>query len=202
MRQVSGGSVSPIYADPFDALASQVQEDLAVVRRADGRDWTCAIHLCCPGHWTAEDKIGLDFVTMHGSVPGMERFRRPGMVNVMIEKGPFVRFVWNLVTDTRLNHHPEPPPGVGAEAWRERPFDPERPRLFMRVEREVLWGFPEAKAALLALRTCFRDCAEIRREPTLCGPLCAALESMTQEVLEYKGLIDSRDRILTWLRKG
>ncbi len=112
MRRVVGGEADPPYADPFDALATQVQEDLAVVRRVDGKDWTCAIHLCFPHRWTAEEKIGLDFVTMHLPVPGMESFRKPGMVTNMIEFGPFTRFVWELCTDDRLNHHREPPPGT------------------------------------------------------------------------------------------
>jgi len=202
MQKVEGGDVAPAYVDPFDALASQVQEDLAVVRRVDGRDWTCAIHLCSPYRWTAEEKIGLDFVTMHLPVPGMENFRRPGMVNVMVQRGPLVRFVWELTTDRRLNHHREPPPGVDPEAWKERPFDAADPRLFLRVEREVVWSFPEQEAALLAVRVYFRDGEEIRNDPELSGPLCAAIESMSPESLAYKGLAQSRDDILGWLRSG
>jgi dimethylamine monooxygenase subunit A len=202
MGRVVGGEADPPYADPFDALATQVQEDLAVVRRVNGKDWTCAIHLCFPHRWTAEEKIGLDFVTMHLPVPGMESFRKPGMVTNMIEFGPFTRFVWELCTDDRLNHHREPPPGLGPEAWRERPFDPQRPRLFLRVEREVLWGFPEQEAALLAVRVSFRDGEEIRKDAALREPLCKTIESMSPEALQYKGLVEHRDDILAWLRGG
>ncbi|HXI20530.1 MAG TPA: heme-dependent oxidative N-demethylase subunit alpha family protein [Gemmatimonadales bacterium] len=200
MRTVSGGDADPPYADPFDALAAQVQEDLAVVRRVDGKDWACAIHLCFPYRWTAEEKIGMDFVTMHLPVPGMETFRKPGMVTNMIKFGPFTRFVWELCTDARLNHHREPPPGVDPTAWHERPFDPQHPRLFLRVEREVLWGFPDLEAALLAVRVSFRDGEEIRNEATLREPLCQAIESMPPEALRYKGLEHNRDHILAWLR--
>ena len=105
MQRVTGGDADPPYADPFDALAAQVQEDLAVVRRVAKKDWASAIHLCFPYRWTAEEKIGLDFVTMHLAVPGMETFRKPGMVTNMVQFGPFTRFVWELCTDTRLNHH-------------------------------------------------------------------------------------------------
>jgi hypothetical protein len=202
MRRVSATATDPPYADPFDALAAQVQEDLAVVRRVDGKDWACAIHLCFPYRWTAEEKIGLDFVTMHLPVPGMETFRKPGMVTNMIKWGPFTRFVWELCTDERLNHHREPPPGVDPEAWRERPFDPQHPRLFLRVEREVLHGFPDQEAALLAVRLSFRNAEEIRRDVTLYEPLCKTIESMSPEALRYKGLADNRDAVLTWLRSG
>ena len=59
-----------------DALAMQVQEDLSVVCRVGEKDWVCAIHLCCPHTWTAEKKIGQDFVSMHAGVPGMRRSQR------------------------------------------------------------------------------------------------------------------------------
>jgi hypothetical protein len=202
MRGVTSGDAHPPYADPFDALAAQVQEDLAVVRRAAKQDWASAIHLCFPYRWTAEEKIGLDFVTMHLPVPGMESFRKPGMVTNMVQYGPFTRFVWELCTDTRLNHHREPPPGIAPETWQERPFDPRNPQLFLRVEREVLWGFPAQEAALLAVRISFRDGEEIRKDAALREPLCATIESMSAEALRYKGLAESRDHILAWLRVG
>ena len=202
MRRVTGGEADPPYADPFDALAAQVQEDLAVVRRVDGKDWATAIHLCFPYRWTAEEKIGMDFVTMHLPVPGMETFRKPGMVTNMIKFGPFTRFVWELCTDDRLNHHREPPPGIDSEAWRERPFDPQHPRLFLRVEREVLHGFPEQEAGLLAVRVSFRTGEEIRGDAALREPLCKTIESMSPEALRYKGLAEHRDAVLAWLRSG
>jgi hypothetical protein len=202
MESVLSGEVYPPYSDPFDALAAQVQEDLAVVRRVNGKDWACAIHLCFPHRWTAEEKIGLDFVTMHLPVPGMESFRKPGMVTNMIEYGPFTRFVWELCTDDRLNHHREPPDGVDPDTWSERPFDPRHPRLLLRVEREVLHGFPSQQAALLAVRVSFWDGEDIRRNPALREPLCKTIESMSPEALRYKGLAETRDAILTWLRSG
>jgi hypothetical protein len=144
----------------------------------------------------------MDFVTMHLPVPGMETFRKPGMVTNMIKFGPFTRFVWELCTDDRLNHHREPPPGIDPETWRERPFDPQHPRIFLRVEREVLHGFPEQEAGLLAVRISFRSGEEIRRDATLREPLCKTIESMSQEALRYKGLAENRDAILAWLRSG
>ena len=128
MQGVECGDAHPPYADPFDALAAQVQEDLAVVRRAAGKDWASAIHLCYPYRWTVEEKIGLDFVTMHLPVPGMETFRKPGMVTNMVQYGPFVRFVWELCTDTRLNHHREPPPGIAPGGLARTPLRPAESR--------------------------------------------------------------------------
>lgn len=44
----------------------------------------------------------------------MEKINRRGdaIAHTMITHKPMVRFAWGLSTDTRLNHHPESPPGV------------------------------------------------------------------------------------------
>ena len=121
------------------------------------------------------------------------------MVQAMIERGPYVRFAWGLSTDSRLNHHPQPPAGIDAQTWQGRHFDLNAPRLFLRLERQILWGFPTANAALFTIRTYFRDCATLRSDANLCTKLCAAIESMNAESLHYKGLFQSKPPILEWL---
>ena len=194
---------SPPYASALDALASQVAEDLAVVvRHADEGDEVCAIYLCAANHWAAEDKIGRSFFAVHAPVPGIDPINRNAyrMVRIMEGRGPFVRFVWGLATDTRLNHHPEPPPGIAAEAWRGRRFEAAAPSLFVRVERQVTWGFPEARASLFAIRNSFRDGQAVRADAALNAALCSALASMDAHQAQYKGVAHSREAILAWLR--
>ena len=191
----------PPYIDSLDALACQIHEDLALVsRRTDGSDWLAAVHLCCPNHWAAEEKVGRDFAQVHAPVAGMGPLnqRSADLVRAMIERGPYMRFAWGLGTDTRLNHHPEPPPGIPPADWQGRHFDPEHPRLFVRVERQVLWGFPQQEAALFTIRTYFRDCA--RLTPQERTQLRLAISSMTPQTLAYKGLAAHRDPILEWLK--
>jgi hypothetical protein len=178
-----------------------VQEDLALVcRRPDGTDWLAAVHLCSPNHWAAGEKVGRTFAQVHAPVAGMAPFnqRSADLVKAMIERGPYVRFAWGLGTDARLNHHPEPPPGIPPEDWQGRRFDPGHPRLFVRLERQVLWGFPQQEAALFTIRSYFRDCAQLTPEER--GQLRLALLSMTPETLAYKGLTANRDPVLAWLK--
>ncbi len=194
--------VAPPYASALDALASQVQEDLAVFSvSGDGGDWLSALHVCCPSHWAAEDKVGEDFAAVHEPVAGIERINRAArqMVNALVHRGPFVRFAWTLEADTRLNHHPDPPPGVPLERWRRQSFNWSAPRLFLRVERQTLWGFPNVGAFLFAIRTYLTDCEEIKQRPEECDQLRSAIASMTPETLAYKGLTQRRDEILAWL---
>jgi len=200
--QQAQSQVIPAYASTVDALASQVQEDLAVVcRGSDGANWLSAIHLCYPNHWAAEEKIGKDFAAVHAPVAGMEKInqRSRAIVNTMIVREPMVRFAWGLSTDTRLNHHPETPLDIQVEQWQGREFNMDNPRLYLRIERQTIWGLPKYETALFTIRTYFRDCSAIKQDSILRSKLVAALDSMTADSLVYKGLAKSKDSILRWL---
>jgi hypothetical protein len=153
---------APPFACALDALISQIPEDLAIVVRdptvpsdrgaISGRDRLAFLHVCSPSHWAPEEKAGLDFRALHAPVPGFERLARAAgpLVEAMIQKGPFVRFVWSFVTDRRLNHHPEPPPNWELSAWRGRAFDASKPEseapFYLRIERQVTWGLPAGRS--------------------------------------------------------
>lgn len=198
--------ISPAYASAFDALCCQIPDDLAIVTRAAGKDRVAALHLCAPSHWAAEEKIGQDFIGTHAPVPGFEKVNAaaPTLVEAMITRGPFVRFTWGIEFDDRLNHHPVPPPGIAAAAWNRRGFDPERadrPTLFLRVERQVVWGLPEIEAACFAIRVFVTDASEIRADPERRTALRAALLSLSPESRRYKGLPDGDcfDSVIAYL---
>jgi dimethylamine monooxygenase subunit A len=202
LQQVEAGPVSPPYTSTLDALAAQVQEDLTVIcRHGDDFNWLSAVHLCYPNHWSAKEKIGKDFAAIHTPVAGIEKINRraDAIVKTMVHCKPMVRFAWGLSTDTRLNHHPEPPPNLSVQEWQGRNFDPQHPRLYLRIERQVIWGIPEYQAALFTIRTYFQDCSLLKQDSLLRLKLCAAIESMSPESLIYKGLADSKASILHWL---
>jgi hypothetical protein len=192
-----------VYQCALDALAHQVQEDLTVVSRQEHQHWMSAIHLCFPNHWSAIEKIGQRFEVVHAPVAGMAAMnqRSDAIVHTMITGSPAVRFAWGVSTDTRLNHHPEPPPGIAIADWVGRAFDPTCPQVYLRIERQVVWGFPAVNAALFTIRTYFRDCAGLKQDARLRSLLCAALRSMSPESLVYKGLAHQQAAILHWLEE-
>lgn len=191
----------PPYRSALDALAHQVQEDITVVIQRGERHWVSAIHACFPNHWAIQAKIGREFAQIHAPVAGMTAMNRRGdaLVQTMITQPPTVRFAWGLSTDTRLNHHPEPPPHVDPQRWQGRNFHPHDPKLYLRVERQVIWGFPAVKAALFTIRTYFQDVAVLKQNPTQSALLQSAIQSMSPASLEYKGLADQKAEILAWL---
>jgi hypothetical protein len=202
--------IEPAYASAYDALISQVQEDFAVVTRgtpsSPGKDWLAALHLCSPSHWAAEDKIGRDFFSIHEPIAEVEKLNRAAgaIIDAMIRKGPYVRFVWGFGTDDRLNHHPVPPSGADQTEWRGRSWAPQRVAagkspFILRVERQITWGLPEVESAIFAIRVSFIDGGELKADPKERSLLRSSLLSMTEKSRGYKGLDCCMDEVIGWL---
>jgi len=194
----TGMVVDLTHPEVLDTLALQVQEDLAVVCVPEqGPDWLAAIHLCFPNYWAAEAKIGRRFIEIHDTVPGMAWMTKavPRLLESLVSGGPWVRFGWGLATDNRLNHHPEPPPGVAVTDWQGRRFDPAQPELYLRVERQVLWGLPEVRAFVFTIRTYLTAVADLSFDQR--AQLAEAVQTMSPASRQYKGLDDPQ--ILAWL---
>jgi hypothetical protein len=193
------------YADALDALCGQFQEDLALVRAEPDRgDWLAAYQICAPTHWAPEEKAGKSFTAIHVPVPGIEPITRvaDAMVDAMIHRGPFVRFVWGLDTDRRPNRHPVPPPGE-EHGWPSPPFDPSQASPFVfRVERQVMVGLPEARTALFFIRLYLTEGAEVRADPERRRALVSALRGMSPESRAYKGIAGYAEGLIEWLEQG
>ena len=177
-----------LAADGLDRLAMNLPCDVAIVRREEGRDWNAYLHVCAPSHWRPEDKIGRSFVATHDPVPHFKRIDRAasGLVDAMISRGPWVRFVWGIETDTGLDHHPDRAP---SRTFATRPF-------VARVERQVTIPLPEHDAALFLIATSFVDRETVLAEDTLWRPLKRALERMTPEARAYKGITEEFGALL------
>jgi dimethylamine monooxygenase subunit A len=180
--------------DSLDALACQVQEDLAIVSTSpDGKHWLSYLHVCLPNGWAPAEKVGGTFAAIHEPVAGMADMNRRGeeFVNVMVRATEgLVRFAWGVTFDDRLNHHPDEP---------RTPFDPANPRAFLRVERQTIWGFPRVGAALFTIRPYLYDFADLRRDPSLREPLANALRTMPHASQVYKGIAPHAEALAGWV---
>ena len=198
---------SPEFVSAFDALCLQFECDLAVMlQTADGSDHLANIHLCAPTHWSAEGKIGKSFFEIHDPIPHVEKIQSASraLVQAMIHKGPYVRFVWGFATDDRLNHHPEAPSGQDPDTWNGRAWNSDRrPSPFLlRVERQFTWGIPEVGAGLFGIQVFFIEGCDIRQQPRERNLLLSAIETMSPRSQAYKSIERSRDSLLNWLRSG
>jgi hypothetical protein len=201
-----GPAIEPKVEHIIDALSLQVEEDIVLMCRSvekdQTRDYVGMLHLCSASHWAAEDKVGRNFFDIHIPIPGIDKINRVAdrMVETMINKGPYVRFIWSFVTDQRLNHHPMPPPEWDLIKWRGRTFNKELAIPFhFRIERQITWGFPEVECALFTIGVSFMSGAEVKANDYQREQLISALKSMTPESRVYKGVDKCFDELIGWL---
>lgn len=191
------------YRNSIDALASQVQEDLAIVHApAESHDRVVSVHVAAPSFWDPPSKLDLHFADVHEPVPAMEKLNRqaPKIVQMLTGNVTYQRFGWSVTTDRRLNHHETAPASFEgtAEEWRGTRFDRKEPRLYVRIERQVLVGFPEVSAFLFLIRPHFVDAHTLSAEER--AKLADAIESMSPETRRYKNVAHHAEAIIAWLR--
>jgi hypothetical protein len=181
------------YPNALEALACQLQEDLAVTCMIGDRQWLAALHICLPSHWTPGLKIGRSFAQVHAVVPGMEPINRRQLdyVRQMIQAvDGLVRFVWGVQRGDELNRHPDSPAAHAGGDW------------FIRVERQTIWGLPEVSASLFTIRPYLIDARQIRADAAMRQGLIAGLASMSEESARYKGVAECRQELIRWLDAG
>lgn len=193
--------------DLLDAVVLGISEDVAITQRNSQtkQDWLSYVNVCSPSHWDPIQKLGKNFAQVHAPVANNEKLIKAAnsLVTAMIEKGPYARFIWSFVTDTRLNHHPIPPIGQEEKAWRGRSFkqDAQTP-FWLRIERQTTTGFPELSCSLFTIGVSFIPCHDILANDDHLHKLIGALESMNNAGRQYKGVASCYEELLGYLKTG
>jgi hypothetical protein len=197
LRETLHREHAELFADApptFHGIAAAVQEDLVVMHRSeDDSDAAVAVDVSFPSDWRPERIVGTDFRFIHGPVPGFadNQAQARSLVSAMIERGPYVRFVWTLKPDDDLDYHPDGPPH---RAWSADGQG------FLRVERQTTVPFTDVGAALFLIRTylyAFASLSAVERQA-----LFQAVQAMPGPAAAYKGFTKSREIILSLLDRG
>ena len=178
----------------FAELVALVQEDVVVLRRLpDGGSAAIAVHVSVPSGWRPERIHGAGFGAIHGPVPDFAKHPQAerSMVDAMVERGPYVRFVWTVSADDFLDHHPE--------EGRRAPWRADGPG-FLRVERQTTIPLPGLGAAIFLIRVHLYPFAELTGDER--ATLARALVAMPPRVAAYKGLADVTPVVLEVLRRA
>lgn len=170
--------------DPFDAVARHVQEDFAVLQAGDddaGR--TLVVDVRFPSGWRPERLAEAGFDAIHAPVPGFPPNAKAsrGMVRAMVDRGPYVRFVWTVGADDVLDHHPDT--GDRIHGWDHTT------RAFFRVERQVTVPLPRTRSSVFLVRTHVRPLLSL--DDSQLERIRQALRVMPPEVRRYKSLPDA-----------
>jgi dimethylamine monooxygenase subunit A len=175
------------------ALGRELVEDFAVLRRdATGADRVLWLHACFPSGWRPEHVIGHSFARIHARIPAFDAVAQKAerLVEALVTRGPYVRFVWTVTADEELDHHPE--------EGRRLAWSPTAPRGFLRVERQTTVPLPAVSGCVFLIRTYLYGFAELPPEKR--EVLARALEQMPPELARYKSLTTARPRALELLR--
>ena len=175
----------------FNALALAIGEDIAIVEiDSDGNDRNALMSIAAPSRWAPEEKIGRSFVATHTPVPNMEKTLAVAakLQQMLLERGPFVRFTWGISTTPALDTHPSvtEPPYAGGDAW-------------LRTERQVIRRIPEHQAFLFTIRVMVEPLSDVRKSITDASALAAALRSMDEKSRIYKSVDGHVDALCAYL---
>ena len=175
----------------FEALSLALAEDIAIVEiDPAGNDRNALMSIAAPSRWAPEEKVGRSFVATHLPVPNMEKTLAVAtkLQQMLLERGPFVRFTWGISTTPALDTHPSvnEPPYVGGEAW-------------LRVERQVIQRIPEHSAFIFTIRVMVEPLSGIRKDPVDAASLVLALRSMDEKSRIYKSVNGCVDTLCDYL---
>lgn len=174
------------------------EEDFALLDGAStALPWLC---VSVPSHWAPEEKLGLPFHSVHGPVADNQALLAAGrqLVQLVTGGGHFERFVWTLSPSARFDQHPQRhgrapwPETADAEAFARQ--------CWLRSERQTFFPVPGvAGQAIFTIRVMLQPLADAVRSAQDAQRLHASLASMSEAVLQYKGLTPARERLLAWL---
>lgn len=180
------------------ALAGHWEPDFLLLKRLDDGDHRLVGGcVCFPSSWSVTEKLGKSVTAIHDVVPTLNgelghRIRRflgqlkPGSV--------FERENWGLAAHGEYNAHPDrglPRLEVGT------PLE----NVFLRVEYQAFVALPEDVGLLFLLRLAVHPVMEVLKEPDVGHDLRRMLESMPEDIAEYKGIARARVSLIRQMDK-
>lgn len=174
--------------DHFRRLSLVLQEDFALLQRSeDEKERLVLLSVCFPSGWRPELLLGKDFQRIHAGVPefGNLATQSHKLVSAMIHRGPYVRFVWSLTADARLDHHPDE---AARDAWTKSS------RGYLRVERQVTVPFSALGGSLFLIRTYVYPLEQLSPEQN--DMLYEVTESLPDSIKSYKGFSSETQAVL------
>ena len=179
-------------------LALSVEEDLAIVDGAGGTvPW---LAVCLPSFWSPRDKIGRHFAQIHQPVADGQLLRAAGdhLMRLVSGADHWERFGWTVTPHPRLaadpRHDPRP-------AWRGGTPDQLAGQAWFRTEHQVFLPVPGRMQAVFTIRVALRPLADAIDTPARAQRLHEALASMSDAVLDYRGLAPARDGLIAGLER-
>lgn len=170
-------------------------EDLALVDGARASlPWMA---VCLPSHWAPTEKVGRSFATVHGPVADNAVLVTAAehLSRLVCQPQRWERFVWNLSTHTAHDQHPQRHTRV---PWCSLP-GAVPPQAFWRTEHQTFIPLPDLKQAVFTIHVSVEPLQQAIDRPARAAALHAAIGSMSDAAVAYKGFTEAREPLLAWL---
>lgn len=180
-------------------LSLAFAEDFAIIDGTTARiPW---LAVCLPSHWSPQDKVGRHFAEVHAPVADNRLLLTASdhLARLVTGTQRWERFVWTITSQPQLDMHPL---RVAKPTWpsaADGDSDALAAMATFRTEHQTFIPVPGAGQAIFTIHVESRPLVQVAGEAVVAAPLHAALASMSDAVLAYRGLTDARDRLLAWL---
>lgn len=176
-------------------LALALHEDLAIV---DGTSGTLPwLAVCLPSHWVPAEKLGRSFAAVHGPVADNATLLAASehLMSLVCQPQRWERFVWTITPHAALDRHPQRHPAI---AWPQAPEDVTA-QAHWRTEHQTFIPVPALAQAVFTIHVEVQPLAQAIATREQAVALHAALSTMSDAVLAYRGLAQARGPLLAWL---
>lgn len=187
---------------PLDWVGSQVQEDLIILNPAGE---VVAGQLCFPSGWALHEKLGKQFLEVHGPLPEV--------TNPMIQSAnkflerlpvgkPFTRNNWGFRLGDQLDMSSR-----YSKMYREKLAD-ELPllsresfgeKIFVRIEHQTLTRLPSSNYILFTIHTFHSSLKEEVSDKQRARTMLSFLKGVPKELLDYKIITPFYMQLLEYL---
>lgn len=182
------------------ALASlALHEDFAIVDGATAAlPW---LAVCLPSHWVPAEKVGRTFAQAHGPVADNALIVNAAqqLCALVCREPRWERFVWTVVPHGGHDHHPHRHRAAWAPAPANDALDAWAASLWFRTEWQSFMPVAERAQAVFAIHVDIRPLPRALDAARRAAALHAAIASMSDAVLAYRGLREARAPLLAWL---
>ena len=151
--------------------------------------------VCFPSSWSLAEKLGHPVEQIHGVVPGLNAGLGARIQNFLARLKPGVAWLranWGLSRSPELNQHPE----RGLARLDEKVNLEE---VWLRIEHQALVTLPRTKGVLFGIRIAVYPLREARQDPMVQRGLIRALQTMPEEMAQYKNIAVARGRLISLL---
>jgi len=209
--QVRDGTCLPLpgAADPHSAVGQCLQnlppawrlagllclafaEDFAVIDGHSAHIPWLAVAL--PSHWAPSDKVGRHFAQVHAPVADNRQLLAAShaLASLVSAEQRWERFVWGISAQSHLNAHPAQP----KPPWQQGKVVAQA---CFRTERQTFIPVPKYRQAVFTILVDTQPLSDAIDSSHKAKRLHDAVASMSPAVLQYRGLQEVREELLSWL---